>query len=565
MTSELRFIVGLPKVRILFVSTIILISMLSLVEILSVLPVGLLVKHYMQLPFSEFEQQFVGFVLTEVSLGNLALLAIFSLLISAAAGFLALYAHSQLIWSTTHKISYALFQQTLLSADPYAKDYDEAVLRKNIATEAQQYAFYGVGSLVNFIGRALASVIILLGIVFFASSWLLLVLISVIVLFAVMIFVISRKVKAIGVKREFFASEIFRNLDQVASSLPMIIGMQRQPYFERRFFASSDSFRRAANSFMVLPQIPKIVIDFILFMSIVGLVYYLSVIAITPDDTILYPLLALVKFVPGLNILFRSISERQYSLKSYQIIKDGLGRSEVSVRGNREAFLADHVDIEVVWLNVTSGIEQKKITISSVRRGDIFVVSGDSGAGKSTILQTMSGISQRSFLRASIRNSDRRLLTVANSKMAYLPQKIALINGDLARNVAFGGFSDSETPSDEEIVLIEAALHRVGLSHLIGNLHTPIFNLANSFSGGEIQRIGLARIIYDDPEILFLDEPTSALDLENEALIVDIIKQFSRDKKIILLATHSSALRDIATKTLFIGGTLGETTFSETK
>lgn len=565
MASELRFIAGLPKIRMLFVSTIILIFVLSLVEIVSVLPIGLLVKYYMQLPFSHFEQQLVGVVIKEVRLDNLALLAICALTISAVSGFLALYAHSRLIWTATHRISFALFEKNLLGADPYARNYDEAVLRKNIATEAQQYAFYGIGSLANLIGRSLASIIVLLGIFLFSSTWLLLVLTFLMLLFTVLMFLISRRIKVIGVKRELFASEIFRNLDQVASSLPMILGMQRQAYFESRFFTSSDSFRRAANSFMVLPQIPKIAIDFIIFMSIVGLVYYLSAIDTIPDDTMLYPLLALVKFVPGFNILFKSISERQYSLKSYQIIKGALGLPNVLTRGNGEMFSTDYVNIKVAWLDAVSGVEEKKITIPRITRGDIFVVCGDSGAGKSTILQSLSGISHRSFLRASILNPEGSLLTVANSRMAYLPQKIALINGDLARNVVFGKFHDSDTLSDEEISRIKEALCRVGLTHLTADLHTPIFNLANSFSGGEIQRVGLARIIYDDPEIIFLDEPTSALDLENESLVVDLLKQFSREKKLILLATHSSALRDIATKTLFIGGTSGEITFAQTK
>ena len=558
MISELKFIANFPRIWSLFFATVALIFLLSLVEIASVLPVGLLIKQYLQIPFSNFELTFLEIVLGEINFDGLVALAVCSLIVSAAAGFLALYAHSRLIWLSTHRISYALFQSQLLGADPFAKDYDEAIIRKNIATESQQYAFYGIGALANLFGRVLSSLVVLAAIIAFTTKWMLLSLLLMISVFAIMIFFISKTVKSIGVQREFYASEIFRSLDQVANSLPMILGMQRQSYFERIFFASSDSFRRAANAFMVLPQIPKIAIDFIIFASLIGLVYYLSVTSSVPDDTMLYPLLLLVKFVPGFNILFRSISERQYARKSFEILSGALIKYVGSFEKSTIVNSFDDVEVEIVWPTASSDKQEKRVIFQNVSKGDIFAFCGESGSGKSTILQALSGISRRSFLQAVIKKPNGCPLNVENSNMAYLPQKVVLINGDLAQNVVFGKKDNSYLPSEVQKARVKETLIKVGLSHLISELETPINNLANSFSGGEIQRIGFARIIYADPEIIFLDEPTSALDSENESLVVRLVEQFSLAGKLVFLATHSDSLRGVASKVLDLGETLSE-------
>ena len=126
------------------------------------------------------------------------------------------------------------------------------------------------------------------------------------------------------------------------------------------------------------------------------------------------------------------------------------------------------------------------------------------------------------------------------SKIGYVPQKIYLNNETIKENIAFGQHRDD---IDDEKVY--QAINKARLNELIENKIENIENLIGengiNLSGGQIQRLGIARAIYRDPEILIFDESTNSLDNETEQEFMKTVNKL-KGEKIILFISHKTEL-----------------------
>ena len=170
----------------------------------------------------------------------------------------------------------------------------------------------------------------------------------------------------------------------------------------------------------------------------------------------------------------------------------------------------------------------------SVIRGEIMAICGPSGAGKSSLLRLINRLDEPTSGTCFLDGMDYRQLAPRElrRRVGLVLQTPFLFPGTVADNLRFGPSQRGETVSDDTI---ERLLSEVGLS---GFGPRPVTEL----SGGEAQRVSVARTLANSPEVLLLDEPTSALDdaakRTVEAVIVDVV----RAKKLTcLIVTHDTA------------------------
>jgi putative ABC transport system ATP-binding protein len=180
-----------------------------------------------------------------------------------------------------------------------------------------------------------------------------------------------------------------------------------------------------------------------------------------------------------------------------------------------------------------------------VNHGDYVSITGPSGKGKTTLLNmmgllekpdsgdvTICGIKNPTFI--SNKTKDLR-----RNKLSYLFQNYGLVDTDtVEQNLGYVLKYKHDTKKQKESAM-QSALSKVGLD---GFLKRKIYTL----SGGEQQRVALAKIILKDPEIILADEPTGSLDPANRNYVLDILKMLNENGKTIVVVTHDMEVANCA-------------------
>lgn len=205
---------------------------------------------------------------------------------------------------------------------------------------------------------------------------------------------------------------------------------------------------------------------------------------------------------------------------------------------------------------VPPGLGQATLRMVSfdLEPGHALGVIGPSGAGKSTLARAICGVWRPAggAIRLDGATLDQYDPDRRGRMIGYLPQRVTLFDGTIAENIA----RLDPVPDDEKIV--EAA-KRAGAHRMILDLpkgyDTPVTQSGGLLSGGQLQRIGLARALYDDPVLLVLDEPNANLDTEGgRALNAAVHETKARGGAVVIMAHRPAALQECDTLLMLENG-----------
>lgn len=162
----------------------------------------------------------------------------------------------------------------------------------------------------------------------------------------------------------------------------------------------------------------------------------------------------------------------------------------------------------------------------SIEEGKIHAITGPNGSGKSTLAKIIAGIM----------NSDNGKCNLANKSIGYIPQKPYVFDLTLEKNIMLNG---------KDRAKCEELINRFEISYLKGKR-------AKGFSGGEQQKLALARFMMKDYDIAILDEPTSAMDEKSQEKAENIILDYAKNKTLIIITHDKSQINKIADKTILM-------------
>lgn len=184
----------------------------------------------------------------------------------------------------------------------------------------------------------------------------------------------------------------------------------------------------------------------------------------------------------------------------------------------------------------------------NIYKGEWLAIMGPSGSGKSTLLNILSLMDDPSSGKYILDNEDleqineEQKITLRREKIGLIFQQFHLIPYLSAlENVMLSQYYHSSV--DEEDA--KAVLEKVGLSHRLSHLPSQL-------SGGEQQRVCIARALINNPEILLADEPTGNLDEANEKIVLETLQKLKNEGKTIVLITHNPELAKFANRTLIL-------------
>lgn len=255
----------------------------------------------------------------------------------------------------------------------------------------------------------------------------------------------------------------------------------------------------------------------------------------------------------------------QYKLDkaSYKRFEEFLGlKDDVQLRNGN----AINTNVgKIAIRNLSFQYEERKIIDGlslSIQKGEKIAFVGESGSGKSTLIRILLGLLK--YNQGEVRLGDMELKEICLNnlydRVSYLSQDAPVFDGTIKENLVF------EKQVSEEQML--GVLREVQLSHLVENLaeglNTEIGEKGTCLSGGEKQRLALARLWFEDSELVILDEATSAMDNLTEENVMKSVMQKMKNKTVIAIAHRLNSIAGFDRIILFKEGRIvGQGTFEE--
>jgi ATP-binding cassette subfamily C protein len=177
-----------------------------------------------------------------------------------------------------------------------------------------------------------------------------------------------------------------------------------------------------------------------------------------------------------------------------------------------------------------------------IEPGSQTALMGPSGAGKSTIADMLCLLLTPTSGHVFQITNSSKLESSVGGRVSYVPQKPGMISGTILENVALG-VEPEGVDRDEVISALESAHLGSLIKELPEGIDTSLGKLKDSLSGGQMQRLGLARAIYSKPNLLVMDEATSALDAESESEIQKTLEEMRGRVTVVVIAHRLNTIQ----------------------
>ena len=207
------------------------------------------------------------------------------------------------------------------------------------------------------------------------------------------------------------------------------------------------------------------------------------------------------------------------------------------------------IELQHIWKQFGSRIIFSDLNLN-FQSGMVYALIGDSGCGKTTLLNMLAKL--ETFDKGEIVYKGKSLTSLKNeefyrNELGYLFQNFGLLESQTIReNLELGLIGKKKNKKQEKERLLLQALQAVRLDYL--SLNQKIYEL----SGGEAQRIALAKIILKDPPLILADEPTASLDPKNSKEIMEILLELRNANRTIIIATHNPSIWKMADRVIHL-------------
>ncbi|MDC0369830.1 ABC transporter ATP-binding protein/permease [Pelagibacteraceae bacterium] len=350
--------------------------------------------------------------------------------------------------------------------------------------------------------------------------------------------------------------KVFINLKDVFGSFKDIKIRNNYDYFFDKFYFHLKNALRTLKYLFIISETVKFLFELLAIIFFCLLVLLLINININPKDII--PALALFaaaayRFLPGINRIIIYFQTIQSSKAAIDLLHNDLKRKKIKANDTTKSKLS--FKKEIFFKNVSYKYPKTSKNILKnfnfkIKRNDFICISGESGRGKTTFLDLLSGliepVSGKIFVDKVDINTKIRMWI---NNIGYVHQKVYLIDDTIKNNIAFDGKKINEEK-------LKYAVKLAQLDKLINNkkngLNYRVGDDGSRLSGGQIKRIGIARSLYQMPQVLIYDEITSSLDKETEQSIIKTLVALTKKLTVIFITHRPDIVKGKNVKKFFL-------------
>lgn len=359
-----------------------------------------------------------------------------------------------------------------------------------------------------------------------------------------------------------YSSERIRILNESFYGIKIIILNNIKNYFYNKFNNTSKILSKSLANNLILSQIPKNILELLFLFLIIFIILFLTRF-FNNDFSIIFPIIAIyslsaLRLIPALQQIYSSFVSINGSYASYKNIKKDLKdslyleNSNAKLSFNKKNNLKNLFNNSLYLRNISFRYPgEKKYILKKVNlkifKNEKIAILGLNGSGKSTLLDLILGLLKPTSGNFYVDNLLLADLAIPywQKKISYIYQNSILFDGSILNNIIF----ESENKINVNYEKINQIVIQIGIKNLLKKftkgIHHKIGDDGSYLSGGQKQKIILARSLYKDSEIIVIDEGTSALDNVSEKIVINHFLNNSKDKTIIIVSHRVDLLKQV--------------------
>ena len=361
---------------------------------------------------------------------------------------------------------------------------------------------------------------------------------------------VRKETSRLGKTQQFQQGEMIKWVNYGIHAFKEIRVAGKQDYFVEGFRNSGEQFARAICFHRTVKALPLRLIE------VVGVGAILLVVAMTivqgGQPAAILPTMGLlaaaaVRLMPSVNRILSSITAIRHFYPALQVVADEFrameGLPPIPTPETPQSATWEAVRFDDVSYRYPGATKDAVSNVSfQIGRGESVALVGRSGAGKTTIADLLLGLLTPTTGQIRFESGSSEAASSDRLLMGYVPQPSYLLDESVRHNVAFGT-DEAEIDDARVISSLDSVKMKQVVEGMDGQLASRVGRDGVRMSGGQRQRLGIARALYDDPEILILDEATSALDNETERDVSEAIMALAGQRTLLIIAHRLTTVK----------------------
>ena len=429
-------------------------------------------------------------------------------------------------------------------------NFNSAILVKNINNEVAVYSA-ALGAVLVFINEVLVFIGILALLIYFHTH-------ATIIIFTILTIIAylinkftKNQLNIWGKNSQIFEGQRIKHFFQTFNAIKEIKIFNKEKFFIEKSNQFNNLFFDSNKKEIFVRSLPRILLEMVL---ILGLSIFLITIIINKNNfQQLMPSIVLFgaagyRMLPSINRILTSLQKLRFAgpviININNQLKDNFNTTNKNEYKLNISDLKSKIELKNISFSYPNSSQKIFDNLNiTLKKNESVGIEGESGSGKSTFVNLITGLIRCTSGEITIDETkiDDISLNKYQRLIGYIPQQTFLLDDTIRNNIAFGVKKDDQNNEKK----INQLLQIVKLDEFVKNqkdgLNTIVGERGTKLSGGQIQRIGIARALFINPEILILDEATNALDLETEKEVLhNINNNFKNILKIVVAHRKSS-------------------------
>ncbi len=360
------------------------------------------------------------------------------------------------------------------------------------------------------------------------------------------------KLKFWGIKRSNLEAESSKIILEGLNGIRDLKLNNVEEYFSKKLTLNKNSLASVTANHNTFNLLPRYYLEFTSVFIITCFIIYM-VLSNQPLSSLITIIgifvAAVFKMIPSINKILSSLQNFKFYSSSMDLIINELKLNDEKVnklnsQTKKKLSLKNNIKVDKLCFRYNETEDWILHNISfQVNKGEMVGFVGESGSGKSTLIDILTGLQEPHSGSIKIDNNDiRKDISVWQNTVGYVSQNVYLRDSSILENIAFG-IPVNKINIKKAMAAIDLAQLTEKVKSLANGINSNIGESGVLLSGGQKQRLGIARALYNNPDILIFDESTSSLDSNTENEFIESIRKLKGLKTILIVAHRLSSLK----------------------